>query len=697
MDKFFRTLQLKTKPINPIMKKITLLLTFLFAIHFVNSQNTCATATPLNTAGLYVVDAVNGTQVPSPICADNGTGATAGEWYAYTPTANYSVTITTDIVANTPRKDTRFHVYTGGCTALNCYSGDDDSGSNYSSIATFNVTAGTTYYIAFDNKWNSTGFTFQLIEGTTVPTSPNGVSFTTQTISTINSSYNICVVDMNNDYLDDIVGVSATNIRIHNQNSTGGFTMVDRTTTNAVNLPSWSLAAGDYNKDGYNDLMYGGGNGVTLMRSNSTGTAYTNVTPGQYVFCQRTNFIDINNDGNLDAFTCHDVDPNVYYLNDSFGNLTYYQSGVTPGAVSLGVHPEGGNYGTIWIDYDNDGDQDLFIAKCRGGASTAKYNELHRNNGNGTFSDVSVAANMYDPVQTWSSAWADFDNDGDMDAIIGASSTTDGTHKYMDNLGNGTFSNITAGSGWDTNTSTNIEHIAHDFNNDGWVDVMGGGNKIMINQTDGTFLPVSVGFGVGSVGDLNNDGFLDIQTGNTIKFNTGNSNNWIKISLQGIASNSNGIGARVEIYGAWGKQIRDARSGDGFKYMSSLNVHFGIGTATAITQVVIRWPSGTVDTINNPAINQRLHVIEGSTLGINDFNNTAFSLYPNPAKEVLNIKTTDGVTMTLAQVYDLTGRVVLESNLKNDSINVQSLMTGTYILLLRDENGKDYSQKFIKE
>ncbi len=131
--------------------------------------------------------------------------------------------------------------------------------------------------------------------------------------------------------------------------------------------------------------------------------------------------------------------------------------------------------------------------------------------------------------------------------------------------------------------------------------------------------------------------------------------------------------------------------------MSSLNVHFGIGAATAITQVIIRWPSGTVDTINNPAINQRLHVIEGSTLGINDFNNTAFSLYPNPAKEVLNIKTTDGVTMTLAQVYDLTGRVVLESNLKNDSINVQSLMTGTYILLLRDENGKDYSQKFIKE
>lgn len=679
------------------MKKITLIVFVFFAIQFANSQNTCETALPINNAGLFVIDAVNGTQVPSPVCAANGTGATAGEWYAYTPTTNFTVTVTTDIAANTPRKDTRFHVYTGGCGALNCYSGDDDSGASYSSVATFNVYAGTTYYIAFDNRWNSTGFTFQLIQNTFVPVSPNGVSFTTQSIGTINSDYNICVVDMNNDYLDDIVGVSATNIRIHTQNSTGGFTMVDKTTTNAVNMPSWSLAAGDYNKDGYNDLMYGGGNGVTFMKSNSTGTAYTNVTPGEYVFCQRTNFIDLNNDGNLDAFTCHDVDPNVYYLNNAAGNLTYYQSGTTPGAVSIGIHPEGGNYGTIWIDYDNDGDQDLFIAKCRGGASTAKYNELHRNNGNGTFTDVSVAANMYDPVQTWSSAWADYDNDGDMDAIIGASSTTDGTHKYMDNLGNGTFSNITAGSGWDTNTSTNIEHIAFDFNNDGWVDVMGGGNKIMMNQGNGTFLPVSVGFGVGSVGDLNNDGFLDIQTGSTLHMNVPNANNWIKFSLKGIASNSNGIGARVEIYGAFGKQIRDVRSGEGFKYMSSLNVHFGIGLATAVTQVIVRWPSGTVDIINNPTINQKLHIVEGSTLGVNDFANTTFSIYPNPVADVLNIKSNDSVLMKFAQVYDLSGKLIIESNITNASINVNSLAKGAYILLLRDENGKDYGQKFLKE
>jgi len=226
---------------------------------------------------------------------------------------------------------------------------------------------------------------------------------------------------------------------------------------------------------------------------------------------------------------------------------------------------------------------------------------------------------------------------------------------------------------------------------------MGGGNKIMMNQRNGTFLPFNVGFGVGAVGDLNNDGFLDIQNGSAIRYNNGNANKWIKISLKGITSNSNGIGARVEIYGAWGKQIREVRSGDGFKYMSSLNVHFGIGLATQIEKVIVRWPSGIIDVMNNPAVNQRLHIVESSTLDIVSFSDKDFSLYPNPAKDILNINVKNPSTMKLAQVYDLHGRLVLESNLKTPSINIQSLSVGTYIIMLRDENGKDYSKKFIKE
>ncbi|MFY8165608.1 MAG: FG-GAP-like repeat-containing protein, partial [Sediminibacterium sp.] len=419
----------------------------------------------------------------------------------------------------------------------------------------------------------------------------------------------------------------------------------------------------------------------------------------QYVFCQRTNFVDLNNDGNLDAFSCHDVDPNVYFMNNGSGVLTFYQSGVTPGATTMGIHTEGGNYGSIFVDYDNDGDQDLFIAKCRGGAGTAKFNELHKNNGNGTFADVSVAANLYDPIQTWSSAWADYDNDGDLDIVVGASSTADGNHKYMRNNADGTFTDTTAGTGWDTNTSTNVEHIAYDFDNNGFVDVMGGGNKIMYNQGNGTFTPFNHGFGVSAVGDLNNDGFLDFQSGTTLRINSGNSNKWLKLNLQGIQSNRNGIGARVEIYGEWGKQIRDVRSGEGFKYMSTLNVHFGIGTATTINQVIVRWPSGVVDIFNNLNPNQTLLVVEGATLGNNSFENFVFTMYPNPVKNTINISinTANPVEFISAEIYDLTGRRVQTSLVQNQSVNVDLLSTGTYILKLTDSNNENYSQKFIKE
>ncbi len=682
------------------MKKITLLALLGLSIQIANAQSTCATALPI-TAGTHVVDVVNGTEVPTPVCADNGTGATAGKWYTYTPTQNYSLTITSDLQINSG-KDTRFHVYTGDCSSLTCYAGDDDGGvigNGYLSVDTFVVLAGTTYYIAWDNRWNASGFTFEVTEGPYVAPIPTPVSYTNQNISTINSNYNICVVDMNGDYLDDIVGINNNRIRVHKQNNTGGgFTIADYTTTNADHMPDWSMAAGDYNKDGFNDLLYGSGNGLTFMKSNSTGTAYTEDSPGQYIFCQRTNFVDINNDGNLDAFSCHDIAPNVYYINTGFGSFTSYQSGVTAGSLSLGTLSSGGNYASLWTDFDNDGDTDMFISKCSGPPC-----ELHRNNGNGTYTDISAIAGInFTPVQSWSSAIADFDNDGDMDIMVGSNGSV-GHRFFRNNLDttNSTeeaYTDITAGSGLDTDNSINRDYIAYDFDNNGFIDIMGSGSKILFNQGNNTFAAsVYPSIGVGAVGDLNNDGFLDILNGSTVRMAVPNGNNWFKVTLQGIQSNSNGIGARIEIHGAFGKQIRDVRSGEGFEFMSSLNTHFGIGTNTAITQVVIKWPSGTVDTINNPTINQTLHVVEGSTLSTDSFSSNTFSIYPVPAKNQLSITSNTNTSLVSAEVYDLNGRRILDSKIENNAINVQSLATGTYIILVNDVNGKRTTQKFTKE
>jgi len=663
--------------------------------------NPCAAATIIS-AGTTTVSAINQTNI-NTACSST----TLSKWYNYTPTANATVTISSDLMTNIC-KDTNFSVYTGNCTSgLTCITSDDNSGviacnsgntNSNLSVKTFDVTAGVTYYIVWDNKWSATGFDFTLTEVPIIIP----ITYTTQTIGTINSAYNICVVDMNGDNKDDIVGINGTNMRIHYQGNTpGNFTVTDHTfsfsgSTSAALVPNWSMAAGDYNRDGYNDLVLGNGSGATIITSINNGSIYSAFVPGQYIFSQRTNFSDLNNDGNLDIFVCHDIAPSCYYLNNGSGVLTFYQSTVTAGSMSIATTT--GNYATLFTDFDNDGDSDVFVSKCSGPPC-----ELYRYDGNNTYTNISASAGInVTPIQTWSSAIADFDNDGDMDIIITASASL---HKYFRNNLDTTntaeegFTNITAGSGWDTNTATNIDNIAYDFDNNGFVDVLGGGSKIMFNQGNSTFAPVGyTGISVGAVGDLNNDGFLDIQNGTTIRYAVPNGNNWIKFSLQGVQSNSNGIGARVEIYGSWGKQIRDIRSGEGFKYMSSLNAHFGIGTATSISQVIIRWPSGAVDVINNPGINQSLHVVEGSSpLGQEEFSTNKIVLYPNPASEQLTISNIELSTIKNVSIVSMLGKVIKNVKLTNNTISIASLPEGIYILAIETTDGKKYTERFVKK
>ena len=241
------------------MKKITLLIAFVFCAFNVYAQDTCDTALVI-TAGNHVVAAIDGSEIPMPICAQNGEGATMGEWYAYTPNQDYQVTVTTDLVQNAG-KDTRVHIYNGTCASLSCVAGDDDSGivepegggNSYLSIASFAATSGTTYYIAFDNKWSATGFDFQIIEDDPLPPSP--LSFTQQPVSA-SGSFRIGVVDINADYLDDIITISGDNIHAQLQTN-DGFAELNIPTEPTSLTPTWSLTVGDYNNDGFNDLMYG--------------------------------------------------------------------------------------------------------------------------------------------------------------------------------------------------------------------------------------------------------------------------------------------------------------------------------------------------------------------------------------------------------------------------------------------------------
>lgn len=666
------------------MKKHITLIAFLFTLA-IKAQTNCSTALPITLGGYDANYAPNG-ELPVPDCLDYGPGADNAIWYSFTPTVTQTLRVTSNVLGY-PTVDTRLYMYTGTCNNLTCFNSNDDSGGTLAAAITFLAQAGTTYYIVFDNYWGTENFHFEISEP---PVQQSQLPvFTGQTLS-LSNVYG--VADLNGDYLDDIISPNTSAVNALLQSGSGGFTSAALPTPAVTYLPTWSMAVGDYDKNGYNDLLYGNGSGAALLLADNTGTSYSTmyVTP-QYVFSQRTNFVDINNDGNLDAFVCHDVAPNVYFLNDGAGGFTFHQGG-------LGDVTNGGNYGSIWVDYDNDGDIDLFIAKCRGGNTEAAIDQLLRNNGDGTFTNVAQEAGFADYHQAWSSAWADFDNDGDMDVMIGASSNANGSHKLMRNNGDGTFTNVTAGSGYDVNTMLNIEHVAHDFNNDGWVDILSN-NTIMINNGNFTFTPHNISATNGPIGDLNNDGFLDIFNGNTAYFNNDNGNHWLKVHLKGIQSNGNGIGARIELHGygsRWNKQIRDVKSGDGFRYMSSLNTHFGIGSLALIEKVVVKWPSGTIDIIENPTVDTSLFVEEGSTLGLSNNKTESFVVYPNPAKEVLNIKSTAKFNASTAEIFSIDGKHISTEKVENSSIKVNHLQKGMYLITLKSDAGKQYSTKFIK-
>jgi len=707
------------------MKKLILIiivfLTFSPVFSQDNAGDSCSSPIPIG-PGTHYVENINGENYELN-CSEYDASNGDLEWYIYTPNDDYLTTITSDLEANSGL-DTRFHVYQGSCPVLDfsCVAGDDDSGEGYLSVTSFYAYTGESYYIAWDDRWENEAFEFELTESDPPPPPP--FDFTIASVSTSGSERGL--VDMNNDKLDDLVSIQNTSINIHYQLEEGGFNPVSIETTYADNSPSWSMAAGDFDRNGYNDLLYGGGNGVTFMQANADGTAYTEISGGEYVFSQRSNFVDINNDGHLDAFVCHDVQPTVYYINDGNGVLEFFQgpndegisSGIGGVAYDLAPYPgvqEGGNYGSVWIDYDNDRDIDMFIAKCRGGSVQWKNNELWRNNGDGTFSNVadvsgyyqgfypdgghSNESNLGDPVQTWSSAWGDFNNDGFMDVYVGASATGDGAHKLMKNNGDGTFTDVTSGSGAEE-APWGIENNSADVDNDGYIDILTNGG-VLLNNGDLTFsLYTADTPGPGAIGDANNDGFIDVFNGTNLYLQEGNNgNNWLKIATHGVTSNINGIGARIEINSPGiGTQIRDVMSGTGFRFMSSLNTHFGLGSDSSVNSITVYWPSGIVDVINNPETNTTIHVAEGETLSLESSFIEDLIIYPNPVKNILTIDSSLNLDQSIISVFDLAGRRVMNYRLASgiNSVNVSELSAGEYILRVITEENHISSQKFIK-
>jgi len=466
------------------------------------------------------------------------------------------------------------------------------------------------------------------------------ISFTNKTnlLTPVNhySGVAIAVTDMNGDGLDDIARLSqGTALNIQFQ------TFPDQAFTSSGMTPlpgtnnTWGMCTADVNNDGFGDVLAGGNvNGIKILRSNANGTFTIQNITSPITFVQGVNFADINNDGWLDAFVCHDDGVSKIFGNNGDGTFT-----LQPNWIDLTTSPSSdnsGNYGSVWSDVDNDGDLDLYIAKCRQNVTNSsdprRINQLFLNNGDGTYTqDIANTTGLRIGAQSWTADFGDIDNDGDFDCFI---TNHDVNSQLLENDGSGHFTDITTASGLiGAIQGLPLQGLFRDFDNDGFTDILVAGDRhyIFRNNGDRTFSTAANPFDNNemesfAVGDLNGDGFQDVYGGyakvytnpsnipDVLWMNDGNFNLFYGLNLRGQQSNRSGVGAKVRLYSSLGIQTREVRSGESYGISNSLQIHFGLGPITEIDSVVVNWPSGIRDVLYQPPVNQYATLFEGGCI-----------------------------------------------------------------------------------
>lgn len=455
--------------------------------------------------------------------------------------------------------------------------------------------------------------------------------------STYHSGGVVGVTDMNNDGYDDIIVMDeSTDLYVVYQNSNGTFS--EESYGQVSEDQQWGMAVGNMDNDDHLDVLSGGSYDlVQVMRISGVGSGTQVVLehPDQGIFMQACNFGDINNDGWLDVFACHDDGQARIWINDGAGNLEYNDTAINT-AVYPGVGGEtafvmnSGNYGSVFTDFDRDGDTDIFVAKCRQFISdpydSRRTNLFFVNDGNNNYQDQAHQRGLVNLQQSWTVDFADVDNDGDFDCLLTTHSAT--LQLYL-NDGAGYFTDVTEGTGLDVSAFFLQAKFA-DMDNDGFLDLIhsGGTHRYFHNNGDLTWtemdvFPYTDEMHSFATGDLNHDGFLDLYASygdgyvspdnshaDRLWLNNGNDNHHIVFDLEGTVSNKQAVGAIVEIHGDFGTQIREVRAGESYGISTCFATHFGLGSSTSVSEAIIYWPSGIVTVIENPAIDTVHEIIE---------------------------------------------------------------------------------------
>lgn len=549
-------------------------------------------------------------------------------------------------------------------------------------------------------------------------------------IAPVFSDHAIGVADMNGDGKDDIIQAhDGETITYALQNEPGEpFTVVEVETMTVPNIGSanlWGMCVGDLDNNGINDFIGGGYyNGIYLITSDADGDFETEVIAYDELFVQGINTFDIDNDGFLDVFACNDHGLSPIYIREEEDFYEEDYSILNP--VSDEESDNSGNYGSVFTDIDNNGHCDLYIAKCRQGVTDPedprRVNLAFMNDGELNWLSEGIDRNIDSGAQSWVGVFGDIDNDGDLDLFLGQH---DVQSQLFLNDGNGYFTEITEDSGLSgAFPLLAIQAAFEDIDNDTYVDliVSGGDNcYVAFNNGDGTFAVtedlLSGETNSFALGDLNSDGFVDVFTSGggyggwnnseddqAFLNDANNTNAYVNVELQGVASNINGIGSRITLEGPWGTMVRDVRSGMSYGIQNSLIQHFGLGANDMIDQITVTWPSGTVDTYTDISGNQQITIVEGEDLiqSIEDLGGQLqhLTLFPNPTAEFIQIDLEDtNINNATIIVFDMMGKKVLTQNVVNkiSRIDVSDFSNGQYTYQLISEGVVEFSGNFVKE
>jgi hypothetical protein len=459
-----------------------------------------------------------------------------------------------------------------------------------------------------------------------------------------------------------LAGKKARSALFHN-NHDGTFT--DLTEKAGVVYPCWANGAvvGDYNNDGWPDLLVTCFGGVVLYRNNGNGT-FTDVTKqaglaGDTLWAMGAAFGDYDGDGLEDLFVSHYA---AYDLHDlpAFGsmvNCQYYGIKVQCGPAGLKGSPDNlyhnNGDGTftdvskqagvddpdnllgltaVWSDFNNDGKPDLFVA------NDGANNYLYRNDGNGHFTDVGYQAGVAldengKALANMGVALGDYLHTGRFSIAI--THFSDQYLQLLRNDGDLNFADV-----------SNVSRIAHstihlvgwgdafyDIDNDGWLDLIAVNGHaypqvddakigvrfrepslLFLNQRDGTFRDISDQAGVAvrsprvgrglAIGDLFNDGLQEV----VVEDLEGEPSVWRPqgiprhhwISLELAGRRDKlALNARVKVTAGDLVQTDEVRSGGSYLSQSDLRLHFGVGSRRQVDAVEISWPSGEKQVLNN--------------------------------------------------------------------------------------------------